>query len=90
MAKEKWEMSALDAYINKVFKFDVLFVPILCVCAGITITVLYLMDLYDVINSPMLIVFDISVFIYLAIGIYFTRTGFGENGIVLPEKLRKL
>lgn len=88
MAKEKWEMSALDAYINKVFKFDVLFVPILCVCAGITITVLYLMDLYDVINSPMLIVFDISVFIYLAIGIYFTRTGFGENGIVLPEKLR--
>lgn len=88
MAKEKWEMSALDAYINKVYKFDVLFVPILCVCAGITITVLNALGLYDVISIPMLIVFDLSVLIYLLIGIYFTRTGIGDNGIVLPEKLR--
>ena len=40
MEKEKYELSALDAYINRVYKFAVLFVPILCLCAGGTITIL--------------------------------------------------
>lgn len=88
MSKEKWEMSALDAYINKVYRFIIIFVPFLCICAGTTITILYRMGLYQVESVPALVVFDLSVVTFMAIGIYLSRTGFGENGIVLPNKLK--
>ena len=88
MSKEKWEMSALDAYINKVYRFIIIFVPFLCICAGTTITVLYNLGLYQAASTPALILFDVSVLLYAAAGVYLARTGFGENGIVLPEKLR--
>jgi len=32
--------------------------------------------------------FDLSDIVYLSVGIYFIKTGFGEDGIVLPHKLR--
>ena len=88
MEKEKYELSALDAYINRVYKFAVLFVPILCLCAGGTITILNGLNLYPVANTVLLAVFDFSALIYLLIGIYFSKTGYGENGLVQPEKLR--
>ena len=88
MEKEKWEMSALDAYINKVYKFVILFVPILCIFAAVTITALFLTGRYDVSSPFWLYVFDASVFIYLGTGVYFVHTGYGENGVVRPEKLR--
>ena len=88
MEKQKWEMSALDAYINKVYRFIIIFVPFLCICAGVTITILYLLGLYEVSGRAALIIFDITVVLYLMIGCYLAKTGFGENGIVLAQKLR--
>ena len=88
MNNDNIEITALDAYINRVYKFCVLFVPVLCICAGITITALYYGGLYRVENEVMLWVFNVSVVIYLLIGIYFTRTGYGENGLVRPDKLK--
>ncbi|MBO6147187.1 MAG: diguanylate cyclase [Lachnospiraceae bacterium] len=88
MEKEKWEMSALDAYINKVYKFVVIYVPMLCILAGITVTALYLAGCYTVSSKALLCVFDASVIIYLGIGIYLAHTGYGENGIVRPDKLK--
>ena len=76
MEKEKYELSALDAYINRVYKFAVLFVPILCLCAGGTITILNGLNLYPVANTVLLAVFDFSALIYLLIGIYFSKTGY--------------
>ena len=32
--------------------------------------------------------FDLSTVVYLLIGLYFIRTGFGKDGIVIPRKLR--
>ena len=88
MIKEKWEMSALDAYINKVYKFVVLYVPILCIFAGLTITILHGLKYYPVAGTGFLYAFDISAVLYLGIGIYLARTGYGENGVVRPDKLR--
>ena len=51
MNNDNIEITALDAYINRVYKFCVLFVPVLCICAGITITALYYGGLYRVENE---------------------------------------
>ena len=81
-------MSALDAYINKVYKFVVLYVPILCIFAGLAITILHGLKYYPVAGTGFLCAFDISAVLYLGIGIYLARTGYGENGVVRPDKLR--
>ena len=35
------EMSALDAYTNRVYRIIVLIIPIFCLCASATITILH-------------------------------------------------
>lgn len=85
---KKWEMSALDAYTNRVYKIIVLIIPIFCLCASATITTLHFIGWYPAINETAMWLFDLSDIIYLSIGIYFIKTGFGEDGIVLPEKLK--
>lgn len=82
------EMTALDAYINRVYKIIVLIIPIFCLCAAGTITFMQAHGWYPPIDPILLVLFDLSTVVYLLIGIYFIRTGFGEDGIVLPQKLR--
>ena len=85
---KKWEMSALDAYTNRVYRIIVLIIPIFCLCASTTITTLHFIGWYPDINETAMWLFDLSDIIYLSIGIYFIRTGFGEDGIVRPDKLK--
>ena len=85
---EKWELSALDAYTNRVYKIIVLIIPIFCLCASATIISLHYLGWYPDVNETALWMFAVSDFLYLAIGFYFIKTGFGENGIVLPDKLK--
>ena len=84
---EKSEMSALDAYLNRVYRNILLFTPTCAIIAAVTVTVLYVIDWYPYVNTRALTVFDFSTLMYLGISIYLIRTGFGENGIVLPNKL---
>jgi|GEM_PF-937837 len=88
MKKEKYEISALDAYINRVYSFVILFIPLLCICAALTITFLHYNGKYPVANDILLILFDLSALIYMGIGIWFIKTGYDEAGVVLPEKLK--
>lgn len=83
----KWEMSALDAYTNRVYKIIVLIIPIFCLCASTTITTLHFIGWYPDINETAMWLFDLSDVIYLSIGMYFIKTGFREDGIVYPDKL---
>ena len=80
-------LSALDAYINRVYRIIVLIIPIFCICVSITITTLHLTGHYPDINRTALLLFDLSDILYLLIGIYLFHTGFGPDGIVLPAKL---
>ena len=84
----KYELSALDAYTNRVYKIIVLIIPIFCLCASATITTLHYIGWYPDINETAMWLFDLSDVIYLSVGIYFIKTGFGEDGIVLPDKLK--
>ena len=80
-------MTALDDYINKVYVLIMLLVPGACQCAGLLYTIEKVFGLFPTVSWIALIIFDCTCLIYLAIGIYFVRTGF-ENGVVKASKLK--
>lgn len=65
---EKWELTPLDAYNNRVYRIIVLIIPIFCLCASATITVLHYIGWYPVINETAMWLFVLSDVLYLAIG----------------------
>lgn len=83
----KRNLSALDEYINSVYRIILLFIPGACQCAGIVYTFEKIMGWLPEVNWVALIIFDITCLIYLAVSIFFVRTGF-KDGVVTPKKLR--
>lgn len=79
-------LSALDEYINKVYILVLLLVPGACECAGLAYTFSKFMGWLPTVSWIALIIFDITCLIYLAIGIFFIKTGI-KNGYVLENKL---
>lgn len=80
-------LSALDEYINKVYVLILILVPGACQCAGLLYTTEKILGLFPTVNWTALIIFDITCLIYLAIGIFFVRTGF-DHGYVSSSKLK--
>ena len=85
--KKKVYLSALDEYINKVYVLVLLLVPGACQCAGILYTFLKIMGWLPPVSWTALLIFDVTCLIYLAIGIYFVKTGF-EDGAVKASSLK--
>ena len=83
----KNELTALDAYTNRVYRIIVLIIPIFCLCASTTITVLHFSGFYPDINETLMWIFDFTDVLYLIIGVYFFRTGFDADGMILKHKL---
>lgn len=83
---EKNSLTALEVYINKVYTIVLLAVPGACQAAGILYTCEKLMGFFPTVSWPMLIIFDITCLLYLAIGIFFIKTGY-EGNVVIPSKL---
>lgn len=79
--------SALDEYINKVYILVLLLVPGACECAGLAYTFSKIIGWLPTVNWVALIIFDITCLIYLAIGIFFIKTGIKDN-YVMPGKLK--
>lgn len=86
-SSEKKYKTALDEYINKVYVLILLLVPGACQCAGLFCTVMKALGFYPTVDWITLIIFDITCLLYLAIGIFFVRTGFAD-GYVTPAKLK--
>lgn len=80
-------LSALDEYINKVYILILAIVPGACQCAGLLYTTEKILGLFPTVQWRALIIFDVTCLVYLAIGIYFIRTGFLDE-FVNPAKLR--
>lgn len=87
MTVSKKSLSALDEYINNVYKLVLLLVPGACQCAGLAYTFEKFMGWLPTVNWLALIIFDVTCLIYLSIGIYLVRTGL-KDGAVLEEKLK--
>lgn len=84
---EKKYKSALDEYINKVYVLILILVPGACQCAGLCFSIEKALGLYPTIDWTALIIFDITCLLYMAIGIFFIRTGF-VDGYVSSGKLK--
>lgn len=80
-------LSALDEYINRVYVLVLLLIPGACQCAGLLYTFEKMMGWMPSVSWISLIIFDVTCLIYLALGIYFVKTGF-ENGVVAKRKLK--
>lgn len=85
---ERREMSALDAYLNRVYKIIVLISPMSAMASAICFTIFKLIGWYSVVNTAALIVFDISNVIYTLIAIWLIRTCIGEDGLLRKDKLK--
>lgn len=83
----KNNLSAFDEYINSVFKIVLLLVPGACQCAGLVYTFEKVMGWLPSVSWIALIIFDCTCLIYLAIGIFFVKTGC-KDGYVIPSKLK--
>ena len=84
---KKRYLSALDEYINKVYILVLLLVPGACECAGLAYTFSKFMGWLPSVSWVALIIFDVTCLLYLAIGIFFIKTGF-KDGYVAKNKLK--
>lgn len=84
---QKKYLSALDEYINKVYILVLLLVPGACECAGLAYTFSKIVGWLPTVSWLALIIFDITCLLYIAIGIYFIKTGFAD-GYVTQRKLK--
>ena len=85
---KKKTLSALEVYINRAYAMVLLTITLACLMAGIDYTSLKLLGFYDTTNWTALVIFDITNVIYLAIAIFFVKTGY-ENGAVRKSKLKQ-
>lgn len=85
--QNKKYLSALDEYTNKVYILVLLLVPGACECAGLAYTFSKVMGWLPTVSWLALIIFDITCLLYLAIGIFFIKTGI-KDGYVLERKLK--
>ena len=85
---EKPEMSALDAYLNRVYKIIILMPPIAAMMAAICFTIFKIIGWYAEVNTIALIIFDMSDVIYLSIAIWLFRTCIGADGLLRRDKLK--
>ncbi len=86
LPKKKY-VSALDEYINKVYVLVLLLVPGACECAGLAYTFSKIVGWLPTVSWMALIVFDVTCLIYLAIGVFFIKTGI-RDGYVMQNKLK--
>lgn len=80
-------LSPLDEYINKVYVLVLLLVPGACQCAGLAYTFEKIMGWLPSVSWVALLIFDVTCLMYLAICIYFVRTGF-RDGVVVQSRLK--
>ncbi len=85
---ETKRFAALEDYINKVYTIVLLAVPGACQAAGILYSLEKGIGLFPTVNWLSLILFDITCLLYLAIGIYFIKTGYEEKRVI-PKKLKQ-
>lgn len=85
---ETKRLTAMDEYINKVYTIVLLAVPGVCQAAGILYTFETAIGLLPMVNWLLPIIFDITCLLYLAVAIFFIKTGYEEK-LVIPAKLKQ-
>lgn len=87
MENNKKALTALDVYINRAYKLVLLLVPLTCLLAGMGYTSQKFQGNFADVSWITLIIFDCTDLVYLAIAVYFIKTGV-KDGIVDAQKLK--
>ena len=82
------QLSAIDAYLNRVYRIIVIIIQLVCVCMSLIITGLHAVGWYDEVDGRAMWIFDSWTLLFLIVGIWFFTTGFDQNGILKKEKLK--
>ncbi len=82
------ELSALDAYLNRVFKIAILAPSIATMTAAIYFTILKIAGWYPNIPVFLIILFDIMDITFMLVSIWFMKTSIGKDGILKRKKLK--
>ena len=82
------ELSAFDAYLNRVFKIAILAPSIATMTAAVYFTVLKIAGWYPNIPVPIIILFDLLDISFMVNSFWFMRTSFGEDGVLKRDKLK--
>ena len=83
----KKNLTALDVYINRSYAITLISITLTCLLPGISYTANKLQGFYSSVSLLAFLIFDLTDIIYLAIAIFFVKTGY-EDGIVKPSKLK--
>ncbi|MBQ2823187.1 MAG: hypothetical protein IJF18_01250 [Oscillospiraceae bacterium] len=84
----KKNLTAMEEYLNSVYKLIILVFPGACQCAGLLYTFEKIMGWMPSVSWPALIIFDITCLIYLAVGFLLVKTGFNKDGLLKPGRLK--
>ncbi len=81
--------SALELYMNRIFKMLIVFIPIIALCAGCTYTALKVLGYYEDVPIVTLIAFDASCVVYFIVGYIFAKKCEDKNGNLKPKVVFK-
>ncbi len=86
---DKYEMSAMDAYINRAFKV-IIILPFIGTLTSVPVfTFFKIAGLWPNVPTIPLIIYDILNIVYLIIAIGLRRTSIDESGTIKPAKIRQ-
>ena len=82
------EMSALDAYLNRVYKIIILMAPLTALGSAVTFTAFKIIGWDAEVDTTALVIFDALNLVYISVAIYFFRTCIGSDGLLRRDKLK--
>ena len=81
-------ISALDVYLDKAYKFVMLAPTSVAMFSAIWYTIYYFIGWYSDISGVLLFIFDLTNIFYMNLALYFYKTGLKGDEIVRKKKLK--
>jgi len=88
MGNNNYEMSALDAYLNRAYKIIIVLPLTGATTSAFVFTIFRLLGWWPDISLFVLVIYDIINAFYFFFAIYLLKTCKGKDGILSPQKLR--
>ena len=85
---EEENLSAIELYMNHVFKLVILVYPGASLYSGLTYTTIKLLGYYDTVSWLGLIIFDVTCTLYFSIGFLFYKNCETPDGFLKPNIIK--
>ena len=86
---EEYEMSAIDAYINRAYKIIIILPFTGATTSAVVFTIYKILGWWPNVPVIQLVIYDIVNAVYLLIALYLYRTRLDDNGLIGSKKIRQ-